>query len=49
MEQANSYFNMYNIPSRFIPIEFGCKDFTDLIKKIGVLKAMEEINHFLNN
>jgi len=49
MEQANSYFNMYNIPSRFIPIEFECKDFTDLIKKIGVLKAVEEINNLLNN
>ena len=47
IEQASSYINLYEIPSRFIPIKFNCKDFTDLIKMIGLPNAIEELKKLL--
>jgi chorismate mutase len=46
-EQAESYEKMYDIPAIFIPDKFGVKDFTDLVKTIGIHNATEELNNLL--
>jgi hypothetical protein len=46
-EQAESYEKMYDIPSIFIPEKFGVKDFTDLVRLIGIHEAVKELNNLL--
>jgi hypothetical protein len=45
--QAENYTKMYDIPSIFIPIEYGSKDFSDLVKNYGKGFAIEILNKLL--
>ena len=40
-DQAETYIKLYDIPSIFIPKEYECKDFSDLVKKMGKKNAIE--------
>jgi len=46
-EQAQSYEKMYDIESLFIPDEFGCKDFSDLVKQVGKQDAVQILKKLL--
>lgn len=45
--QAENYTKMYGVPSIFIPIEYGSKDFSDLVKNYGKGFAIEILNKLL--
>jgi hypothetical protein len=40
-DQADTYLKLYDIPYILIPDEYECKDFSDLVKKMGRKKAIE--------
>jgi hypothetical protein len=49
--QAHSYNIMYHIDSIFIPKIYGekVKDFSDLVKSTGKIKAVEILNKIITN
>jgi hypothetical protein len=44
---ANSYSEKYDLPSIFIPDEYHCKDFSDLVKNYGKPFAVSILNKLL--
>jgi len=49
MELAKSYVDKYDLPSIFIPEEYHCKDFSDLVKNYGKIFAISVLNKILKN
>ena len=47
IELAHSYFKKYDLPFIFIPEEYHCKDFSDLVKNYGKVFAIEILNKLL--
>ena len=46
-EQADSYQKLYDIYPIFIPEQYGVKDFSDLIKQVGISKAIQILKDLL--
>jgi hypothetical protein len=40
LKQASAYYRMYEIPALFIPIDYNCKDFSDLVNDTGRVRAV---------
>lgn len=44
---AKNFCNQYNVRNIFIPSEYKCKDFSDLVKKVGKSKASNILEELL--
>lgn len=49
IKQSFKYQSMYDLPFILIPKEYDCKDFTDLVKKVGINKSKEILNMLIHD